>query len=504
MSAPTRPPPASAPKGKPTSRPTVKVPQFAFRNAGLPSPGPTFANWVEVALAANLVNSLAKDATRAIEADPSARKAVSDYYEWKSYLLRAAIAAGVPELRYDAKLGVLYWSTPVGQFSFHLGIIRRMQSRKHHGPYRQQYAVPFNELAPLHADSIEWTGDIMQPRARELWMEWLQDEHRGLNGLEAGPAAAPALPPDTRMGSLFSGGGGWEEGGKMAGLRPMWGVELDPHAAGVWQANNPWAQMHQQDLRTVDVARLPPVRVLVTSPPCQGYSQARARGGLEQRCDLTVGLDTLRYVEALRPGAVLLEEVPAFAKSSILKKLSAGMKRLGFDRTVLRLRAELYGLPSRRDRLYVVWTGPGASFDPGGLVERQTSWDAALAGLRLPVGRPLTPRQLKGLRAKPVRQWPTLLSAAWKVTTAGNEAVFHTDAGRAGPPVTASYEGMVGWRILHADGALNEFTPRCAARLMSFPDTYTLPNRIESAWRVVGNAVAPLMAAQLFRCLRLP
>ena len=40
-------------------------------------------------------------------------------------------------------------------------------------------------------------------------------------------------------GSLFSGGGGWEEGAKRIGAQPLFGVELHSPAAAAWTRNNP-------------------------------------------------------------------------------------------------------------------------------------------------------------------------------------------------------------------------------------------------------------------------
>lgn len=487
-------PPQTIPRGHPTRRPGLAVPQAVFRLSRVPSPGGHFRDWVGVAVAANLCNNLAKELQKQGQAEASLQA-----YAWKSYLLHGAVEAGLPELTFNARDGVLYWPTPLGQFSFHVGIIRRLDKN---APLMHRYSVPFAKLALLHSSNSAWHKELMQLKARELAREY--DALDGLNpapGLGSAPnPAAPGLNiSGWRCGSLFSGGGGWEEGAKLVGVRPEWGVELDEDAARRWASNNP-GRIHIGDLRTIDPATLPAIEILFTSPPCQGYSKARKQS-LAARCDLGVGLDSLRYVRALQPRVVMLEEVPAYVKSPILKKLSSGMAALGYAEHRQIIRAEHHGLPSRRERLYVVWTR-GVSFTWAGLAPATTPWNAVLGGLSLPRANPMSPNQLRSLMTRAPRRWPVLLSASWKVGQAGPVGIFHTDAGKVGPPVTKSYEGMAGWRILHADGQLDRFTPRCAARLMGFPDAYGLSGDPETDFGVIGNAVAPPMAAQLLRCLR--
>jgi DNA (cytosine-5)-methyltransferase 1 len=42
-------------------------------------------------------------------------------------------------------------------------------------------------------------------------------------------------------------------------------------------------------------------------------------------------------------------------------------------------------------------------------------------------------------------------------------------------------------------GRVVAMTPRCGARFQAFPDSYELPDRPALAWRIIGNAVPPLL-----------
>jgi DNA (cytosine-5)-methyltransferase 1 len=305
------------------------------------------------------------------------------------------------------------------------------------------------------------------------------------------------------IGSLFSGGGGWEEGAKLVGGRVLWGVELDPDASAAWRRNNSFADMREQSVLTLDPASLASVDVQVWSPPCQWYSKARRSDAQTSAtsCDPRVGADCLRYAAALRPRFVLLENVAQYAGSAPLRHLQKGMAKLGYHGVQAVLDAERHGLPSRRKRLYVVWSRDGAVNPFSTLPYLTRSWDGALQGLSFPRGLPVSPRVLRGLQVRPPTAYPLLLTGAWSVSTkvvAGKtERIYHTEPGRPGPTMTASYGGMHGYRILHADGSVQAFTPRGAARLMGFPDSYILPSDPATAYSVVGNAVSPLMSALL-------
>ena len=63
------------------------------------------------------------------------------------------------------------------------------------------------------------------------------------------------------------------------------------------------------------------------------------------------------------------------------------------------------------------------------------------------------------------------------------------DSDEPSPTVTASTKGD--WRVA-IPGRIVQMTPRCLARLQSFPDDYLLPESATMATRAIGNAVPPL------------
>jgi len=52
-------------------------------------------------------------------------------------------------------------------------------------------------------------------------------------------------------------------------------------------------------------------------------------------------------------------------------------------------------------------------------------------------------------------------------------------------------------RIVLADGRILRTTPRCAARLQTFPDDYVFPEQSTLASKIIGNAVPCLLAQKI-------
>jgi DNA (cytosine-5)-methyltransferase 1 len=82
------------------------------------------------------------------------------------------------------------------------------------------------------------------------------------------------------LGGLFSGIGGFELAWQRAGGRVAWMCEIDPAARKVLQSRFPGVPVYP-DVSQLDPAEVEPVDVLTGGSPCQGFSIAGARTGLE-------------------------------------------------------------------------------------------------------------------------------------------------------------------------------------------------------------------------------
>lgn len=159
---------------------------------------------------------------------------------------------------------------------------------------------------------------------------------------------------------LFAGAGGATQGLRDAGFDVVAAVENDRDAAATWRLNHPGVLVGR-DVREVDPGQLVlaaelgagGLDLLKACPPCQGFSSLRGQTTPDDtRNDLV--LDTLRFVRALRPRAVLVENVPGLAADHRFRTLCAGVRHAGYRLQRYLVDARDLGVPQRRRRLVVV------------------------------------------------------------------------------------------------------------------------------------------------------
>jgi DNA (cytosine-5)-methyltransferase 1 len=83
-----------------------------------------------------------------------------------------------------------------------------------------------------------------------------------------------------KLGGLFSGVGGFELAWTQLGHEVAWMCEWDPKARKVLEARFPGVRIYP-DVRDLDPAEVEAVDVLTGGSPCQGFSIAGTRSGLE-------------------------------------------------------------------------------------------------------------------------------------------------------------------------------------------------------------------------------
>lgn len=82
------------------------------------------------------------------------------------------------------------------------------------------------------------------------------------------------------LGSLFSGSGGFELGGLLAGITPVFNCEIEPFPIRVTTKRLPQVK-HYGDISSLHGADLPPVDIITGGFPCQSVSIAGKREGVQ-------------------------------------------------------------------------------------------------------------------------------------------------------------------------------------------------------------------------------
>ena len=116
-------------------------------------------------------------------------------------------------------------------------------------------------------------------------------------------------------GCLFSGMGGFASGLAEAGFEILWASDNDHSACAAFRHRFPSVDLFEKDVRDLSVAvdMLRAVDVLAAGFPCQSFSQAGDRAGLEDpRGQLVFEIPRLvaEFRPSERPALIIMENVP--------------------------------------------------------------------------------------------------------------------------------------------------------------------------------------------------
>ena len=227
------------------------------------------------------------------------------------------------------------------------------------------------------------------------------------------------------LGSLFDGSGGFPLGGLLAGITPIWSSEIEPFPIRVTTARFPNIK-HYGDISAINGSELEPVDIISFGSPCQNLSVAGKREGLDgDRSSLFY--EAIRIVKEMReatngkyPKYIVWENVPGAFSSNRGEDFKAVLTEIckvkdeqvsiskpakwenagrimgdGFSIAWRLLDAQYWGVPQRRQRIYLVADFDGGSagkilFESEGLsgysAQGFKSWQNAANGITEGIG----------------------------------------------------------------------------------------------------------------------
>ena len=139
------------------------------------------------------------------------------------------------------------------------------------------------------------------------------------------------------------------------GWRCAFASEIEAFPRAVLQYRHPEIPLHG-DFTTIEADRYAPIDLLVGGTPCQSFSVAGLRGGLDDDRG-NLALEYLRLADRLRPRWLVWENVPGVLSSNKGRDFGAilgGMGELGYGFAYRVLDAQFFGVAQRRRRVFVV------------------------------------------------------------------------------------------------------------------------------------------------------
>ena len=313
---------------------------------------------------------------------------------------------------------------------------------------------------------------------------------------------------------LFCGCGGLSTGLLDAGYDVRLGVDNDSSSIVAYRHNHAYrgsrsmvadvAALRGDEL--LEAAGLASVDMLAGGPPCQPFSVAGKRLGLDDPRAALLG-EYVRLVSELRPRAILLENVPALLRAhggAVTRDVESQLRDAGYGIRCGILSAADYGVPQNRRRLILVGLldHPSFTFPPisthsthGDLLHKPhvTSRDAL--GDLPDVGSPaatLMPNH------EPTVHTPKMLAAFSRLAPGTLDRASYHDRlhpDRPGYTLRAGSGNFSPLRPVHY-AYDRVISVRESARLQSFSDTFVWPDSLSrlQQYRQVGNAVPPPLA----------
>ena len=388
-------------------------------------------------------------------------------------------------------------------------------------------------------------------------------------------------PPrrELRCVELFAGAGGLAIAASKAGFEHDAVLEYNHDACETIRANQRrgyelvrhWplieADVHHQNFETWNGR----VDMVSGGPPCQPFSIGGKHGAMGDRRNLFP--EAARAVREIQPRAFVFENVKGLLRESFAKYFGYVVLQLTFPTVIAQegedwtdhlsrleriktkgaepdlryrvvwrlLNAADYGVPQRRERVFVVgfrsdikvpWSFPTATHSRDALLV--TQWNTQDYWERHgipPSKRPATPARFNGLATDshlfrgPVGQapWRTVrdaISDLGEPTRSANDARFpnhvlqpgaRSYAGHTGSPLDepaktlkAGDHGVPGGEnmLRYPNGDVRYFTVRESCRLQAFPDEYVFESSWTENMRQLGNAVPVKLGEVVLRSVR--
>jgi DNA (cytosine-5)-methyltransferase 1 len=341
---------------------------------------------------------------------------------------------------------------------------------------------------------------------------------------------------------LFCGCGGGSLGLKLADCDIVGAVDIDPIACKLYSENLSLEPLCG-DLRNLGGTeilkhyglRKGDIDIIIGCPPCQSFSSLRRTRGLPKE-NGTLLVSFIKRIQEIRPRLVVFENVPGITtlgEGKYLRLYLKQMDKMGYSSVWGILDAADYGVPQHRKRV-LVFSVNGENGGQGLIMPQPLYFNPRKAA---EIGKPpwITVREaihslppLKPGESDPTipnhkarRHSPRVLEIIRNVPKDGGsrkslprhlwlECHRELDNGgaesvygrmwwdRPSPTITSRCTCPSSGRFIHPEQD-RAITPREAARLQSFPDSFIFPSEIGLAEKYIGNAVPPIFISNLFQ-----
>lgn len=324
-----------------------------------------------------------------------------------------------------------------------------------------------------------------------------------------------------KIASFFSGAGGLDLGFKQAGFDIIFANEFDKDIWATYEHNHPETTLDKRSITLIDEAEVPDCDGIIGGPPCQSWSEAGSKRGIEDKRG-QLFFDFIRILEAKKPAFFLAENVSGMLAprhKDALENIKNTFLKAGYDLHFKLLNAADFGIA--QDRKRVIFIGFRTDLNIQYSFPEETNEVRCLEDIIRDLEYNVVPALNK---SKPN---PDVAIANHEYMTGGfssmymsrnrvrvwNEPSFTIQAGGRHAPIHPSSPKMIKvdidkFMFTHSENILRRLSVRECARIQSFPDNFIFKySDLNHGYKMIGNAVnvdfAKILAESISQALNL-
>lgn len=339
-----------------------------------------------------------------------------------------------------------------------------------------------------------------------------------------------------RILDLFCGAGGMSYGMHLnSHFKTVVALDINDKLAITLKKNMPDVHVIVGDIKTQEVKHevieqsiKNKVNMIIGGPPCQGYSMKGKKLGLKDPRNFLF-IEYLKLVEMLQPEVFVIENVKTLLSTSkgwFKEEIISAINKLGYNVDVGVLKASDFGVPQTRERTIFICCKSKKICLPLPTCSKTVTVREAISDLaylesgegafeqdyRLPASTDYQKRMRRNsaklynhkasnhaqIAIQKLQMIPPEKGKEFLPEELLGKQKFHSTWGRlkwdeASPTIDTRFDAASNGTNNHP--VLNRaITPREAARIQSFDDTYIFYGTKVAVRTQIGNAVPPLMA----------